>query len=270
MKKKIIGLFLGVYKRAIKFDWNLSDIYLVSYPKSGNTFLSFIIANILIKLNNSKVRLDYYSLHDFIPDIHLNPNMIPKLNTPRFIKSHEQFNIWEKRISVKGKKFRYPRVIYIVRDGRHVMKSYYYFLKNIYNFNGTFANFLAQPSIRNGEWANHVRSWLIDRACVDERKVYVVYYEELLKNPFLTIKNLLEFCGLKVSQTIIEASIKDSNFDVMKEIEIKYGAPEEYTNKSFTFARKGNKEPDDVEHDRLLAEYFNNDKDVFDFLKYRL
>gem|GEM_PF-5099002 len=46
------------------------DIYLVSFPKSGNTWLSFIIANMMVEKLELGFRVNHFNLHGFTPDIH--------------------------------------------------------------------------------------------------------------------------------------------------------------------------------------------------------
>ena len=87
------------------------DIFLVSYPKSGNTWLRFLLAYCLFDIEPGRV--NFHNIENFIPDMYVNwPNR--NLARPRIIKSHEKFTK------------NYPRVIYLYRDGRDVMVSYYY------------------------------------------------------------------------------------------------------------------------------------------------
>ncbi len=67
-----------------KFNIKSSDIFLVSYPKSGNTWLRFLLGNYI-----STDIVDFTKSSLVIPDIDANPEQINLLKTtPRFIKSH--------------------------------------------------------------------------------------------------------------------------------------------------------------------------------------
>ena len=87
-----------------------NDVFLVSYPRSGNTWLRFIISNLVEPL----APVDFITLEHRAPDIHINSDRaMQRLRDPRFLKSHEYFDP------------RYRRVLYVVRDPRDIVPSYY-------------------------------------------------------------------------------------------------------------------------------------------------
>lgn len=255
-------------KKNNAYQWNLSDIYLTSYPKSGNTYLSLLIANILKQIKGLNYRIDYFTLHEIIPDIQVNPERIKELDPPRIIKTHEEFRTWDKRISVNGKGFRYPRVVYIVRDGRDVIVSYYHHVKNIYGYKGKFKDFLNDKNIKLGEWGPHVREWVIENNTLDKRNILIVKYEDLRSNTNFTLNNVLNFIGIEISEEIVNKAIELSNLKRMQSIEKRYGAPEKYANPSFTFARKGMRGGVEVELRNALIEYYEANVEIFEFLGY--
>ncbi|NQV18420.1 MAG: sulfotransferase domain-containing protein [Armatimonadetes bacterium] len=274
MKKLIKRLLLKIFQEHERFvqkneikKWNLSDVYLVSYPKSGNTFVSLLLANILKQLKGTPCRVDYFSLHEFIPDIQVNPDRITELDPPRIIKTHEHFEEWNKRISTLGKGFRFPRVIYIVRDGREVIISYYYHVKNIHGYKGSFEDFIVDKNAKLREWGDHVKGWLIDNNVLDQRNILIVKYKELRSDTFSSLKKILEFIGIEVDEEIVLRAIKDSEIKRMQSIEKQYGAPEKYANPKFTFARKGLS--GDIEEEfKVLVNRFYDNVEVLEFLGY--
>ena len=77
------------------------DIFLVSYPRSGNTWTRFLLGN-LIDQNDL---VTFSNIESRIPEIYFNRDrFLRQLLRPRMLKSHECFQP------------HYPRVIYIVRD----------------------------------------------------------------------------------------------------------------------------------------------------------
>ena len=90
------------------------DVWIVSYPKSGNTWTRFLIGNLVA---GGKV-VDWSNIERIVPDIYINRDPLLKdLPRPRYFKSHE------------GYRPDYRRVIFIVRDPRDVAVSYYHFAR---------------------------------------------------------------------------------------------------------------------------------------------
>src|SRR6266571_7009288 len=88
------------------------DVFIVSYPKSGNTWTRFLIANLIYREKHP----DFSNINELIPDPEvLAKRILDRLPRPRYIKSHQYFDP------------RYPKVLYIVRDPRDVALSYYQF-----------------------------------------------------------------------------------------------------------------------------------------------
>src|SRR6476646_4264045 len=88
------------------------DTFVVSYPRSGNTWTRFLIANLL----HPDLNVSFTNIEKLIPDTSSQSNRaLKRTPRPRIIKTHEYFD------------HRYPKVIYIVRDPRDVVLSYYDF-----------------------------------------------------------------------------------------------------------------------------------------------
>src|SRR5712675_2194548 len=101
--KDIAGRDLAVYP---------DDTFIVSYPRSGNTWTRFLIANLL----HSEQPVTFANIEQLIPDCEaMSSRYVKGVARPRIIKSHEYFDP------------RYKKVIYIVRDPRDVALSYYDF-----------------------------------------------------------------------------------------------------------------------------------------------
>src|SRR5713101_9299626 len=92
------------------------DVFLVSFPKSGNTWTRFLLAN-LIYPNQPAT---FANIHRLIPDpAGTTKRDFDRMPRPRIIKSHECFDP------------RYPRVVYIVRDPRDVAVSQYHYHRKL-------------------------------------------------------------------------------------------------------------------------------------------
>jgi hypothetical protein len=86
-------LLRPIYKRYVPRNPKHDDIFIVEFPKSGITWLSNIIGNIELLLNNKKENITYYNVVKYIPDIHQVRNApINRFSDRTFIKSHLKYN----------------------------------------------------------------------------------------------------------------------------------------------------------------------------------
>src|SRR5438132_14130834 len=110
--KTVVKYILGTDRAERDFAVYPDDTFVVSYPKSGNTWTRFLIANLVYP----EKRSDFSNINLVIPDPEaLSKRTLAKLPRPRILKSHEYFDP------------RYKRIVYIVRDPRDVVLSQYYF-----------------------------------------------------------------------------------------------------------------------------------------------
>lgn len=186
-----------------------NDVFLVSYPKSGRTWVRFLIGNYL-----SGNQLDFpNSYQKLIPDIDYNPQQCCQLKKPRFIQSHWSYTP------------EFKRVVYIVRDGRDVAVSYYFHaLKfNQIQKNASFENFLEIfNTVGLGNlptWSNHVDSWL--NQVQTEQKLLLIKYEDLTRNTIAELIKILEFAELNVDNVVAKTAVEMSQFDKLQDYEKK-------------------------------------------------
>jgi hypothetical protein len=131
------------------------DTFLVSFPRSGNTWVRFLISN----LAYPGTEVSFSNIERLIPDTSSQSSRtLKRTPRPRIVKSHEYFDA------------RYPKVIYIVRDPRDVALSYYDFSRKSRHFDDSFSleqyvsTFVqAVPWSTWGTWGEHVGSWVFSR-----------------------------------------------------------------------------------------------------------
>jgi len=216
---KVTNAFQQVRDRfRIKSD----DVFVVSYPKSGNTWVRFLLGN-LIKRPGDEV--DFHSVHDYVPEFSELDRRLDDLSGPRCIKSHETYNSL------------YPRVVYIVRDGRDVYVSYYHYLRNRLPDGVSFADFLSEDTYRQGSWGKHVASWL--DPLEHSSRLLLVRYEDLLADCAAQVHRLVDFVGLDATEEEIQASVRNSSFDSMRRLEEQRGRAYASNDKAERFVRKG-------------------------------
>lgn len=207
---------------AIKED----DVFLVSYPKSGNTWLKFILAN----LYSQDQEIGFKNVHGFCPEFD-NATGSEILTSPRFFKSHSKGN------------HDFPNVIYIARDGRDVAVSYFYYLKKIYKidadlpFNEFLKDFNAGGGLY-GLWSEHVNFWLEKY----QGNILLIKYEDLILDIEKEVKKILKFINKDFSEEKIRIAIEASSFSNLAKLEKKDQKKDPYLNKTdlnIPFVRSG-------------------------------
>lgn len=202
---------LGKYPAGRSINVRDTDIFIVSYPKSGNTWTRFLIGNLIYEEG-----VDFANIENRVPDIYANSNaQLDKLPSPRYLKSHEYFDP------------RYKKVIYIVRDPRDVAVSYWHFAKkqNVLPENSTLVDFIEfftqGKQDEFGSWGENVGSWLGARE--NNKDFLLLRYEDLLTNPIEELRRVAHFASLPNDENRIKRAIELSSFDRMQHLEKSQG-----------------------------------------------
>lgn len=199
------------------------DTLLVSYPKSGNTWVRFLIANMMLKDDE---RIDFHSAVRYVPELGYSQDLIDNAPKPRVIKSHGLFTA------------EFPRVLYIVRDPRDVYVSYYHHLRKRLPEDMSFGAFLRKPDLQPSRWHEHVDSWR-GRPNVG----LVLRYEDLLVDVESGARKIAQYLWHDdLDEHRLRRAVDASSFQAMRDAEQKYGRSfrtEEAAAKAMPFVRKG-------------------------------
>lgn len=201
------------------------DVFIAGYPKSGNTWMRFLIANMMAP----EKEITFRNLNEFVPAIH-HPAFQDNYPRPRVIKTHwPAFDV-------------FPRMIYIFRDARDVMVSHYHYAVKKGQFKGPFSKFLKKNYRHKhyGSWHEHVNSAL-DRAERDPQNVVILQYEKMLQNPVEGATRMAQLCGFDLSPTEISAAVERCEFSRLQKNEAKHGSLDSVLGKNsgFQFFRAG-------------------------------
>jgi len=182
-----------------------SDVFIVSFPKSGNTWVRFLLSD-LLEPHSVKNLADVGKI---VPDIYHDITLINKMLPPRYIKSHDpNFEM-------------FPRTLYIVRDVRDVMVSYYNYCCGNDWFNGTISAFI-RNYLKNGSkfgfWHEHVKKALEFSSSYPNRCL-MIKYEDLLCDITESARAICSFTGLRKNTKEIEHAVKVSDFSTLSSIE---------------------------------------------------
>jgi len=184
------------------------DVFLVSYPRSGNTWLRFLLGSLIYKQ-----QIDWNNFEQYVPDIYRNSNKeLKRISRPRILKSHHSYDS------------RYNKVIYLVRDVRDVLVSYYKFhlkfkkIKKDYPLDTFIENFINGELDDFGTWKQNVESWLKNK---DEIKYgfLLIRYEDLLQNTYSVVQKIMDFLGYQRTDKEISNAIEWASFSNMRKLE---------------------------------------------------
>jgi len=187
------------------------DVILASYPKSGNTWLKFLLADVLL---------------DSEPDFERSERAIPLLGRTaagaaplpgggHLWKSHEPYSPLYRR--------RCPRAIYLVRDARDVAISEYHFLQRKGRFAGDLGRFLelflAGRADGYGSWDDHVRSFTAGWRGEPEARI-VVRYEDMLADPAGALAGVLGILAVAAPPERVALAVARNSFAGMRAKEV--------------------------------------------------
>lgn len=227
-KDKVKAILTYQHTRLLADPPRHDDLYVVSFPKSGSTWLAFLMANIHLKMSGDSRNVTFFNVHNFIPDIHFSRHVRQEaLPFPgvRVMKSHSIFNPC------------YKNAVYLVRDPRDVMVSYYHFLLGLDSFNGDIKSLIRSESFGIAAWCEHVRGWMEDTSAAT--RFIFIRYEDLKSEPFHTLKKIYGFIGYELEEYVLESAVKKSSFENMKALEGEYAYGGRDVAEKLRFIRKG-------------------------------
>jgi hypothetical protein len=210
---------LAQFKYAVKYALGLDragkhfavfpdDTFLVSYPKSGNTWVRFLLANLLYPDET----VGFANINRLLPAPGVSSKrFLRKLPRPRILKSHEPFDV------------RFRKVIYLVRDPRDVAVSEYHFdLKKRYidpgfSLEEFVKRFIAGETSSYGSWWEHTASWIAARH--GKSAFLLVRYEDLLADSIGETGKIAEFLGIQARLEHLQAAVERSSAERMRKLE---------------------------------------------------
>jgi hypothetical protein len=193
------------------WSWHLGlkpeDVFQASYPRSGSTWLRFMLFEILCGEDPGFRRIE-----DRLPEIQWHRGAPPILpNRGRFIKTHEQY------------RKDYTKAVLLVRDVRDVFLSAWAMgqefgvteLVSKGDFDSFLRVFINGKALQMGTWQAHTRSWL-ESPLARNGNLLIVKYEELRKNPEPKLSELLQFIGINPNPQVIRKAVEDNSLQRMR------------------------------------------------------
>jgi hypothetical protein len=185
-----------------------SDVFVVGYPKSGNTWVQTLTAGLIYGLEPE--RLPGRLVHGLVPDVHLW-KYYTRWQSPMVFKSH------------RLPRREYRRVVYLIRDGRDALCSLAQHRRAL----GQEVDFLRMVESGVGltggkKWHEHVEAWLANPFDAD---LITITYERLVSDPVEELTRFSEFLGLDRTAGSIERVAASARFENMRRQEEAFGWP---------------------------------------------
>lgn len=188
------------------------DIFLSEYPRSGGTWLRFMVSETLTgepsEFGSPNPACRMVGFHFSAPDV------LP--GGGRLIGTHETC------------RRAYHKVVYLVRDVRDVALSHFRREWHMGVGSPTFDNFLLRlmngPK-RHGSWPEHVASYL-DSELAKTDRFLLLRFEDLRRNTAEVLARIFDFLGARPERAAIHRAIENNSLHAMRAKEDRAHSPD--------------------------------------------
>ncbi|XP_050566643.1 sulfotransferase 1B1 isoform X1 [Cygnus atratus] len=244
----MVYAFTQNWEQVDKFQSCPDDIVVVTFPKSGTTWVSEIVDMILQGGDPEKCKRDF--IVNRVPMLEFaapgqmlaGTEQLEGMPSPRIIKTHIPADILPKTFWEKGCK-----MIYVGRNAKDVAVSYYHFdlMNNLHPHPGTWDQYLEEfmagrggvghpwvhvrtlrmlspadahghshCAVAYGSWFDHVRGYWERRR---EHPILYLFYEDMKEDPRREITKVAQFLGRELSEAALEAVAHHTSFEAMRD-----------------------------------------------------
>jgi len=180
-----------------------------------------MLAVLTLKDTDNRIRLN--NIGDYVPVIHGKDASIAKyshLPEPRVFR-----NEWTVHADL------YPKTVYLVRDPRAVLVSYYHMYRTITGDTATTLEAFVEEYLSRGQiikleplvrWDEQVLAW--KRRAEHDETVIMVKYEDMVRERMGVLEQVAHFAGIPYTQDDLELTSMRGDFEAMRKDEQEHGA----------------------------------------------
>ncbi|MFB9050919.1 sulfotransferase domain-containing protein [Sphingobium indicum] len=199
-----------------------ADAFLVSYPKSGRTWLRYLLSCYFAESAKLGFEPDLTSTFRILPNFDRDPvrgidafiGRTGEAGLPLILVSH---------LPYRERLFLDRPVLFLVRDPRDVIVSaYFHATRHKKSFSGDMAAFLDEPKYGMAALIAYLNGWAAGLA---GRPHHLISYEHMLAEPMPAVAGILAFLGVEPQPEMLARAVAAAQFDRMRDKERDGGIP---------------------------------------------
>ncbi|XP_068712547.1 sulfotransferase 1B1-like [Montipora foliosa] len=193
----------------VNFQTRSDDVFVVSYPKSGTTWMQEILWQLY---NNGEVSSS--KIFERVPMLERGLDKgrpdVRTLPSPRLMHTHMTYDVIPKGAGCK--------YMYIARNPKDVFVSFYEFMKDYGSTGGFsgpwefFARIFVEGEVPYGMWNKHVLEWWKHK---DDSDVLFLKYEDLKKDLSSNVRLIAKFLEKPVTEDTVNKIAQQCSFEEM-------------------------------------------------------
>ncbi|XP_074189576.1 amine sulfotransferase [Rhinolophus sinicus] len=195
------------------FEIRDDDVFIATYPKSGTIWAQQILS--LIYFEGHRSRTEIVKTIHRVPFLEYNLNKMDFLArpSPRLFATHLPYYLVP-----KGLKSKKAKIIYIYRNPKDVLTSYFHFSNLIVAMQATdnmevFLEKFLDGKVVGSLWFDHIRNWYKYR---HDFNILFMMYEEMKLDLRSSVLKISHFLEKELSEEDVEAVVKQATFKNMK------------------------------------------------------
>ncbi|XP_066499005.1 amine sulfotransferase-like [Hoplias malabaricus] len=195
------------------FEIRDSDVFLVTYPKSGTIWTQNIIMSICdsectdeTEFPNNLEKMPWLEYPQGHTDYSTRAS-------PRFFASH-----LSTALMPPGLREKKPKIVYVARNPKDVAVSYFHFcrawtqLETPRSFQEFLQEFIA-GEVGGSSWFDHIRDWYTHR---DDFNILFLMYEDMVMDLKTAVEKMSRFLGRDLNAEAVSLVVDKSTFKNMK------------------------------------------------------
>lgn len=209
-------IHMGYYYNDVEsYQQQDADVFVISFPKSGRTWLRMMFGKYLCLLYGQSVEdkrlLETYELTRNFPGT-------PVVAFIHDGSSYHVHNYSVDEIETNKKRYKDKKVILLARDPRDTVVSYYFHCTSRAPvFNGPLSAFIRDTRFGIDKIIRFLNIWVENQHT--PRAFAILRYEDIHQNPEQELSGILEFTGLAIDPGILKPAIEYASFSSMQNLE---------------------------------------------------